>query len=151
VHERAPPIQISRQASHLLPQAEDNGGQALLRPSVKLPNIELPKSDGNYEHWIPFQDLFESLIASNVTIPAVQKLHYLRTALIGEAAKVIASLDITNRNYEVAWNFLKQRFENKKLIVQHLIHVLANLPYIVKESHIELRQLADNVHKIHKT
>jgi len=25
-----------------------------LRPSVKLPNIELPKFDGNYENWIPF-------------------------------------------------------------------------------------------------
>jgi len=54
-------------------------------------------------------------------------------------------LEITNNNYEVAWNSLKQQFENKKLIVQHLIHALANLPYITKESHIELRQLSDNV------
>jgi len=145
VSERALPNQIPQQAGQFLPQAEDNSGQALLRPSVKLPNIELPKFDGNYEHWIPFRDLFESFIASNITIPAVQKLHYLRTALTSEAAKVIASLDITNSNYEVAWNSLKQRYENKKLIVQHLIHALANLPYIAKESHIELRQLADNV------
>jgi len=105
-NERAPPIQISWQASQFLFQTEDNNGQALLRPSVKLPNIELPKFDSNYEHWISFRDLFESLIASNATIPAVQKLHYLRTALTGEAAKVIASLGI-NSNYEVAWN-LKQ-------------------------------------------
>ena len=69
-----------------------------IRPIVKLPNIELPKFDGNYERWIPFRDLFESLIVSNNAFPNVQKLHYLRSALTGEAAKVISSLEITNDN-----------------------------------------------------
>lgn len=75
------------------------GEQFIARPVVKLPNIELPKFDGNYERWIPFRDLFESLIASNTALPNVQKLHYLRSALTGEAAKVINSLEITNDNY----------------------------------------------------
>lgn len=48
----------------------------VFRPNVKLPNIELPKFDGNYERWIPFRDLFESLIASTALSP-VQKLHYM--------------------------------------------------------------------------
>ncbi|XP_070163515.1 uncharacterized protein [Polyergus mexicanus] len=73
-----------------------------VRPSVKLPNIELPKFDGNYERWIPFRDLFESLIASNAVLSPVQKLHYLRSTLSGEAAKVIMALEVTNDNYETA-------------------------------------------------
>ncbi|XP_072764624.1 uncharacterized protein [Anoplolepis gracilipes] len=97
------------------------GPQVIVRPSVKLPNIDLPKFDGSYERWIPFRDLFESLIDSNAALPNVQKLHYLRSALAGEAAKVINALEITNDNYTLAWNLLKKRYENKRLIVQHLI------------------------------
>jgi len=87
---------------------------------LPTPNIDLPKFDGSYERWIPFRDLFESLIASNIALSLVQKLH----SLSGDAAKVIAALEITNDNYEVAWDLLKQRYENKKLIVQYLIQML---------------------------
>jgi hypothetical protein len=51
------------------------------KPLVKLPNIDLPKFDGNYERWIPFRDLFEFLIASNLTLSPAQKLHYLRVSV----------------------------------------------------------------------
>lgn len=119
--------------------------QIAMRPAVKLPNIELPKFDGSYERWIPFRDLFESIIATNTALSPVQKLHYLRSALNGEVLKVITALEITNDNYEVAWNLLKNRFENKRLIVQYLIQTLLDLPAIAKESHVDLRQLADNI------
>lgn len=98
-----------------------------IRPNVKLPNIELPKFDGNYERWIPFRDLFESLIAANAALSPVQKLHYLRSALSGEATKIITSLELTNDNYEIAWRLLKQRHENKGLIIQYLIQSLCDL------------------------
>lgn len=116
-----------------------------IRPNVKLPSIELPKFDGSYERWIPFRDLFESLIASNATLSAVQKLHYLRSSLGGEAAKVIASLELTNDNYAIAWRLLKQRYQNKKLIVQYLIQTLIDLPCISRESYVDLRSLMDTV------
>ncbi|XP_011157578.2 uncharacterized protein LOC105194393 [Solenopsis invicta] len=115
------------------------------KPLVKLPSIDSPKFDGNYERWIPFRDLFDSLIASNITLSPVQKLHYLRVSLTGEAAKVINSIELTNDNYEVAWQLLKQRYENKKLIVQYLIQALFDLPSINREFYSDLRLLADNI------
>lgn len=69
----------------------------------------------------------------------------MRSALTGEAAKVINSLEITNDNYAVAWNLLKQRFENKRLIVQYLIQMLLDIPAITRESYADLRQLVDNI------
>lgn len=66
-------------------------------------------------------------------------LHYLRASLISEAVKVISSVEIINDNYEVAWNLLKQRYENKKLIVQYLIQTLLDLSSINRESYILLR------------
>ncbi|KYN15991.1 hypothetical protein ALC57_11770 [Trachymyrmex cornetzi] len=86
---------------------------------VKLPDIELPKFDGSYNKWISFRELFESLIDADPSLPAVKKLHYLRLALIGDAATIINLLEITGNNYVIAWNLLKQRYENKRLIVEH--------------------------------
>lgn len=40
---------------------------------------------------------------------------------------------------------LKQRFENKRLIVQYLIQMLLDIPAIIKESHADLRVLIDNI------
>ncbi|XP_039309076.1 uncharacterized protein LOC105207058 [Solenopsis invicta] len=150
IRERAPPLQTYQDVQINAQRNVDNVGneQFVFRPAVKLPTIELPKFDGNYEQWIPFRDLFQSLIASNASIPAVQKLHYLRSALTGEAAKVITTLKITNDNYEVAWTSLKQRFENKRLITHHLIQTLLDMPPIPRESHADLRQLADNISQI---
>lgn len=115
-----------------------------------MPNIDILKFDGNYERWIPFRDLFESLIASNATLSSVEKLHYLRSTLSGETAKVITALEVTNDNYEIAWR-LKQRCENKKLIVQYLIQTLIDLPLINKESYVDLRNLMDTVSQCKKS
>ncbi|KYN29321.1 hypothetical protein ALC57_01238, partial [Trachymyrmex cornetzi] len=126
------------------PDALTNNPNAV-RSVVKLPNIDLPKFDDDYEQWIPFRDMFESLIASNTALSPVQKLHYLRSALSSKALKIISTLEITNASYEVAWNLLKQRFEKKKLIVQCLVQRLLELVPINKESHIELRKMVDNI------
>ncbi|XP_018405357.1 PREDICTED: uncharacterized protein LOC108781749, partial [Cyphomyrmex costatus] len=133
-----------------MPQAVIPQPAVVIEPAIAqtrtiLPTIDLPKFDGNYERWVPFRDLFESLIATSLALSAVQKLYYLRSALTGEAAKVITSLEITNDNYVIAWELLKNRYENKRLIVQHLIQTLLDLPSINKESYAGLRQLVDNV------
>lgn len=88
----------------------------IMKPVVKLLNIDIPKFDGNYERWIPFRDLFKSPVASNTALSAIQKLHYLRSSLTGDAANIISALEITNDNYEIAWQLLEQRYENKRLI-----------------------------------
>ncbi|XP_018364596.1 PREDICTED: uncharacterized protein LOC108762191 [Trachymyrmex cornetzi] len=126
------------------PHAAAINETAIVQTRAILPTIDLPKFDGNYERWVPFRDLFESLIATNSVLTAVQKLYYLRSALTGEAAKIIASLEITNDNYVIAWELLKNRYENKRLIVQYLIQALLDLASINKESYSDLRQLVDN-------
>lgn len=88
-------------------QLPASGQQIAVQSTTKLPNIDLPKFDGNYEQCIPFRDLFTSLIASNAAIAPVQKLHYLRSALSGDAAKIIALLKIEDDSYKIAWNLLK--------------------------------------------
>ena len=44
----------------------------------------------------------------------------------------------------MAWKSLKDRFENKRLIVQHYVANLFNLPHVVKDSSSSVRQLLDS-------
>jgi len=76
-------------------------------------------------------------------IAPVQKLQYLRMAVSGSAAQLINSLDITDVNYQVAWELLTKRFENKRLIVQSHLSKLFAVQRLEKESATELRFFYD--------
>lgn len=73
---------------------------------VKLPTISLPKFNGQYNKWLEFHDTFCSLIESNETLSNVQKFHYLRASLEGDASDVINSLQMSASNYAIAWKLL---------------------------------------------
>ncbi|XP_069355024.1 uncharacterized protein [Maniola hyperantus] len=48
---------------------------------VRLPKINLPHFDGDYQHWLEFRDTYLSLIHNNNSISDINKFHYLRAAL----------------------------------------------------------------------
>ncbi|XP_018403530.1 PREDICTED: uncharacterized protein LOC108780351 [Cyphomyrmex costatus] len=114
---------------------------------VRLPKLNLPTFSGKYDEWFPFYDAFNSSIHSNISISNVQRLQYLRTSLSGEAADVISSLEISDLNYEVAWKLLRDRYDNKRVIVHTHIKAIMELPCSVKENSSELRQIADGASK----
>lgn len=66
---------------------------------VRLPKIDLPTFSGAYEEWHPFFDIFNSLIHLNESLNDIQRFHYLKPSLKGDAAETIASLEISNINY----------------------------------------------------
>ncbi|XP_046145447.1 uncharacterized protein LOC114881965 [Osmia bicornis bicornis] len=57
----------------------------------------------------------------------VEKLHYLKWALSGNAAQVIAHLPTTNKAFQKAWKLLHARYENKRLNVQSHMDRIAEL------------------------
>ncbi|XP_055613515.1 uncharacterized protein LOC129759958 [Uranotaenia lowii] len=91
---------------------------------VKLPTIELPKFDGDLNEWLTFRDSFSSLIHSSPEIPCIQKFQYLRSALRGDALKLIESLNITANNYAVAWEALLNRYSNTYLLKKKHLQAL---------------------------
>jgi len=115
--------------------------------NLRLPKIDLPSFSGSFEEWYLFYDTFQSLIHNNQAISGIQKFHYLKSALKGEAAEVVQSLEITTNNYLEAWQMLKNRYDDKWLIIQKYIKAIFELPHISKENHTKLRQLVDGVLK----
>ncbi|XP_055633678.1 uncharacterized protein LOC129774015 [Toxorhynchites rutilus septentrionalis] len=71
------------------------------------------------------------------------KLYHLEKCLIGDAKNVIDAATIRDGNYEHAWRLLKERYDNKRLIVDTHIQGIKNLPKMKKKSSKELRTLLD--------
>jgi len=61
---------------------------------------------------------------------------------MGDAGTVISLLETLDANYSVAWNLLKERYDNKRVIVQTHIRSIIDLPIMSKEN-ARLRQIAN--------
>jgi hypothetical protein len=101
---------------------------------VEAINVKLPPFSGQYTEWTAFHDTFSSLIENNDQLSGVQKFHYLKSFLKGEAGKVIESLTISNENYKLAWDVLIKRYDNKRLIIQDHVFAIVNSEKFSRQS-----------------
>ncbi|XP_050505282.1 uncharacterized protein LOC126883666 [Diabrotica virgifera virgifera] len=102
-------------------------------PAASLASIPLPIFSGTIDTWIGFFDLFNSLVHEDNNIPPVRKLFYLKSCLTGEAADIITSIESSAQNYDVAWNLLKERYDDRKFIRDSYIKSLIDTPCVSKE------------------
>ncbi|XP_050508161.1 uncharacterized protein LOC114343607 [Diabrotica virgifera virgifera] len=114
---------------------------------VKLPPIQLSVFHGDYLKWIEFKDTFEGLIHNNKVLADIQKYHYLRASLKGDALKIIQSLDFSAQNYISAWQTLCNRFDNSRMLVNNHLKALFEIENLNKESALGLRSMIDSVKK----
>lgn len=111
--------------------------------SLKLKPIQIPSFSGDFKEWPTFSELFTSLIIENNVLSNVQRMQYLKTNVSADAAKVIAKLEITNDNFELAWDLLKNRFNNRRAIFNIHLDTLMNQPNITSESAYHLKKFHD--------
>ncbi|GFR05022.1 DUF1758 domain-containing protein [Trichonephila clavata] len=107
--------------------------------NIKLPDIQLPRFNGSYHDWFNFKERFISLIDSNNSLTDSQKLYYLKSTLTGIAKDVITIDD----SYTSLFEYLKKRFENKKLIINSHFNEILSLEKFTHESAKNLRTLID--------
>ncbi|XP_055617896.1 uncharacterized protein LOC129763133 [Toxorhynchites rutilus septentrionalis] len=118
---------------------------------IKLPTITLPEFDGDYMQWLTFHDTFLALIHSNSEVPPIQKFHYLKAAVKGEAALSIESIAISSANYELAWQTLKDRYANEYLLKKRHLQALFDIQGIKRETAATLHGLVDEFDRHVKT
>lgn len=109
---------------------------------VRLPQINLPTFTSGYEEWQSFHDLFVSLIHNNERLTLVQKMHYLKSCLRGEAEQVLKNLTITEANYNEAWLQLLRRYNNKRFNTNEVLKTLFSQKTIT-ESSTAIKRLLD--------
>lgn len=114
---------------------------------VKLPQIQIAKFGGSFFRWLEFRDTYLSLIHENENISSIQKFHYLISYLEGDAARIISNLEVSSDNYKEAWSLLSERYDNKRLLVNHHLKSLFDIHPVARESDRSLRFLVDHVTK----
>ncbi|XP_045466602.1 uncharacterized protein LOC123675299 [Harmonia axyridis] len=115
--------------------------------NLKLPTINLPMFSGNYDEWITFHDTFTQLIDKSASLTNIQKFFYLKSCLKNDASRLIQSIEVSDRNYSLAWESLVKRYQNKRIIVNTHIKALFDLPIVMKNSAASLRQLTDKINQ----
>ena len=75
---------------------------------LSLPKLEIPSFSGEKLKWAEFWDSFEAAVHLNTSLSEVDKLNYLMSKLSGEAKNSVSGIQLSNENYQVAVELLKE-------------------------------------------
>lgn len=109
--------------------------------NAKLQKISLPCFGGDLSTWNNFVDLFSALVDENSTLTGIEKFQYLISCLSGEALAIVKGVSLSSDNYSIAFESLKKRYNNKRLLATSFWKKIVSVPRIDKENISLLRQL----------
>lgn len=110
---------------------------------VKLPQLTVPKFDGDLHKWPTFNDIYRSLVHSNDSLTDIEKFQYLLSFLEGEPFNLIKSIQLVSSNYPIAIDTLVKRYENKRILATAYWNAIVAAPNLQNNSSTELRSLLD--------
>jgi len=114
--------------------------------SLKLPKLTLPQFTGEVLEWQEFIETF-SITVDKQSLSDIEKLQYLKNCIKGEPAQVLTGLPLTNSNYAVAIDLLKERYGSKRRIIRTHVQALISIQQPNHKSYQSLRTFVDTVKK----
>lgn len=127
--------------------ASSSTSGSIPRSEVRLPKITLPKFAGDVSEWISFRDMFMTTIHNSTTLSDAQKFTYLQSSLVGNAAKIVKSFEITDVNYSIAWDNVMKRYENERELYFSIMRKFISKSSVSSESPSSLRSLVDSTNE----
>ena len=107
-------------------QAAVAGVETALAAS-RLPNLDLPRFNGDVFFWQQFIDAYMAHVGNNKKIPLVDKFTHLIRLLDDDAKAAVRSFQLTADNYQPALDHLKERFGRPAFIRLKHINALLHL------------------------
>ena len=129
-------------------EIEDNHKptEAHKEPTVEFPRISAPTFDGDILNWVAFWEQFEVAFHRNKKMHDGQKFVYVREAVKeGPAKQVIQGISHSSGSYEEAVEYLRKRYDRRRIIHKTHVKALVEAPNIKTGSGKELRLLHDVV------
>ncbi|XP_073943421.1 uncharacterized protein [Choristoneura fumiferana] len=123
--------------------AQDKSTEHVSTGSVKkvtLPPIAIQTFSGKFSDYIPFINLFRSLIDNDKSLDTVQKMYYLRSFLKDEPFDLIKNLPLTGASYHEALELLDTRYNNRYKIISEHVAAIIDIKNIIRATAISLRQ-----------
>lgn len=112
---------------------------------LATPRHVLPQFSRKFEDWPAFRDLFGSIVERDASPSKVEKLHYLKTIIKGDAEQQIRNIPATEENFDRAWSILCDHFENKRLLVRFFLNTSTAIPKMKSDSVADLRRIFHGV------
>ncbi|XP_037827650.1 uncharacterized protein LOC119615720 [Lucilia sericata] len=112
---------------------------------IKLPPCDTEVFRGSYEEWPSFRDMFTAVYINHLKLTPVTKLYHLRNKTRGEAGDIVKRYPLSHDNFELAWNALKSRYENKRVLVDNQIKILFDIPPATNENSDSIRRIQSSV------
>lgn len=101
---------------------------------VRLPEIPLPRFEGNLTDWPVFRDRFIALVDSRSTIANIEKFYYLLNCLGSEASEVVKGIAVSNETYPIAWSALVERYEQPRRLASSILEKMLSATVLPQES-----------------
>ncbi|KAI5715498.1 hypothetical protein M8J77_017131 [Diaphorina citri] len=133
----APPT-ISNPTPHTSTSTEQD-------PFIKLVPLEIPSFSGELAEWPMFSNLFKVNIHDRTNLPKAHKLQYLLAKLTGRAQLMCSGIPPTEENYDIIWNSLIKRFDDKRNLATHYLDILQKFKPQKSESGENLNLFIDKV------
>ncbi|XP_073821478.1 uncharacterized protein [Musca autumnalis] len=111
---------------------------------IKVPPCDTEIFSGGYEEWPSFRDMFTAVYADHKQLSQAQKLYHLRNKTRGPAGAIVKRFPLCDDNFQLAWNALKSRYENRRVLVDNQLKILFNIPVAKMEN-------SESIQKVHYT
>ncbi|XP_067616221.1 uncharacterized protein [Eurosta solidaginis] len=101
---------------------------------LKVPACDTETFYGGYEEWPAFRDMFTAVYMNHPRLSRAQKLYHLRYKTQGKAGSIVKQYALSDDNFDLAWEALRSRYENKRILVDNQIKSLLTLATIPSEN-----------------
>uniref|UniRef100_UPI001438EC36 uncharacterized protein LOC117162231 n=1 Tax=Bombus vancouverensis nearcticus TaxID=2705178 RepID=UPI001438EC36 len=136
---------LLEQMSATTPSTTKTGETCRKPEPTTFPEVRVPQFDGALENWTYFYDTFSSIVDRNESLPNIQKFQHLRSSITGRAAQSIQSLELTEANYPIALDTLKDKFNCPLQICMRHWNLMRNYPEIKKETPEALEDFLETI------
>ncbi|XP_073814315.1 uncharacterized protein [Musca autumnalis] len=109
--------------------------------SLKIPPCDTEIFSGGYDKWPSFRDMFSAIYSTHSQLSPAQKIFHLRAKTRGEASQIVKRFPLTDSNFELAWDALRQRYENKRILINHQLRKIFEVEQVSSEKGKSLRNL----------
>ncbi|XP_059217730.1 uncharacterized protein LOC131997951 [Stomoxys calcitrans] len=114
----------------------EEGGYAL-----KVPPCDTEFFSGGYDKWPSFRDMFTAIYTKHPKLSPAQRLFHLRAKTRGEANQIVKQFALTDDNFNLAWEALRQRYENRRILINHQLRKIFEIDPVTSEKGKGLRNL----------
>jgi hypothetical protein len=144
-------IRIQQEAAHATRVestrlADESLSEQARQTKWKLPPLKLMEWDGSDDTWPVFKDLFVESIYNDPKLPTIVKYQYLLSYVkfSSSQANVLKNFPLTAEYFEIAWQALVARYDDKKKRKSDQFNKLFSTKRMAGESATEMRAFIDS-------